>query len=160
MFRQTLTATLLTFMWAASAQAVELQVDDAWVRTAPPTAPARVGYMLLRNPTGETVALVGVTSPQFEKIEMHRTVLQEGMMRMEKVDKIEVPAGGEVRLEPNGYHLMMTGNPLPLATGAQVTFELQWNDGSIQQVIAGVRPTPDKDSGEHRHGSAHPHHDH
>lgn len=153
-------AAFLAILYAASAQAVELEVEDAWVRTAPPKAPARVGYMRLHNPTDAAVALTAVTSPQFTKIEMHRTVLHGATMHMEKVDKIEVPAGGEVKLEPNGFHLMMMGNTLPLATGAQITLELTWSDGSTQRVIAGVRPSEDKDSGEHRHGTSHPHHNH
>lgn len=160
MFGHTLIAALLALGLAAGVQAIELPVEDPWVRTAPPKAPARVGYLRIHNPSAEAVALVGVTSPQFETIEMHRTSLKNGMMRMEKVDKIEVPAGSELRLEPNGYHLMMMGNPLPLATGAQVTLDLKWSDGSTQRVIAGVRPSENKESGEHSHGRSHPHHDH
>lgn len=152
----TLLAALLV---SAAAQAVELHVNDPWVRTAPPKAPARVGYMQIHNPTNDVVTLVGVTSPQFAKVEIHRTSITEGMMRMEHMDKLEIPAAGEVRLEPNGYHLMLRGNQLPLATGAEVTFDLQWGDGSTQRVIAKVRPTEDKASGEHSH-EGQPHHDH
>lgn len=157
--RRGLIAALCSLTLHGAVQAVELPVEDPWVRTAPPRAAARVGYLQLHNPLAETVTLVGVRSPQFDKIEMHRTSLHEGMMRMEKVDQLEVPSGGTVRLEPNGYHLMMTGNRLPLATGAQVTLELQWSDGSTQRVIARVRPNQNKESGEHTHDDSHSHHD-
>lgn len=160
MFKQELTALIITLTFIGSVQAIELHVEDAWIRTAPPKAPARVGYLHLHNPSAEMVTLLGVTSPQFEKIEMHRSSLKDGMMHMEKVDKIDVPAGSELRLEPNGYHLMMTGHRLPLATGAQVTLKLQWSNGSSQDVIAGVRPNKDKESGKHSHGKASAHHDH
>lgn len=158
MFRNTLIAALCGLIVISAAQAIELEVDKAWVRTAPPKATARVGYLQIHNPSAHVVALLAVTSPQFDKIEMHRTSLHEGMMRMEKVDKIDVPSGGTVHLEPNGYHLMMTGNRLPLATGAQVTLELRWSDGTIQRVIAGVRPNQNTESGEHSHDK--PHSDH
>lgn len=160
MFRQKLAGLLGALVLVGPGHAIELHVDDAWIRTAPPKAPARVGYLHIHNPSSELATLVGVTSPQFGKIEMHRSRFKDGMMHMERVDKIDVPAGADVRFEPNGYHLMMTGNRLPLATGAQVTLELQWSDGSSQSIIAGVRPNKDKQSGEHTHGTTPHNHDH
>ena len=41
--------------------------------------------------------------------ELHRTTIENEVMKMEPVPVIEVPARGSVALEPGGYHIMLMG---------------------------------------------------
>ena len=53
--------------------------------------------------------LVAVSTPLAEKVELHRSTMEEGVHRMEAVESIVVPAGGSVALAPGGLHVMLVG---------------------------------------------------
>ena len=55
------------------------------------------------------VALVGVTSDDVLRMEIHETTEENGMMSMAQLKSIPVPAGKTVKLEPGGKHLMIWG---------------------------------------------------
>lgn len=46
------------------------------------------------------------------------------MMRMRRVEAIDIPAGGEARLEPGGLHLMFIDLTAPLKQGEAVPVTL------------------------------------
>jgi copper(I)-binding protein len=96
--------------------------------------------MSLENQTGENQALVGAESAVSEVVELHTHVEEGGMMRMRRVDKIEVPAGETVTLKPGGLHVMLIGLKQPLEPGDAVDLTLIFEDGSRMPVQAPVRP--------------------
>ena len=55
------------------------------------------------------------------------------------VDRIEVPAGGSVALEPGGFHLMMLGLTETPAVGDTVELLLTFQEGGEVTVQAEVR---------------------
>lgn len=94
-------------------------ITDAWIRSAPPGAPM-AGYMELRNPGSQVLRCDGASSEAFDSVELHRSVVEDGMSRMLHGQIAEVPPGGRVRFEPGGYHLMLFGARQPLARGDSV----------------------------------------
>ena len=48
-----------------------------------------------------------VTSPQFGKVEMHETVIKDGVSRMSALEEVVLPAGATVEFKPGGKHLML-----------------------------------------------------
>ena len=84
-------------------------VTGAWVR--PPAGMDRpaAGYMVIANPGGQPDALVAASSTVATSVEVHETTTMSGMTGMQPVAKIAIPAGGSVKLEPGGYHLMLMG---------------------------------------------------
>ena len=106
----------ISIMLAASAsillsscgQGDVLYADKAVVNLSPVEGNPSAGYMSLHG--GRTdVALVGVTSDDVLRMEMHETVNKNGMTSMNKLKSIPVPAGKTVKLEPGGKHLMIWG---------------------------------------------------
>ena len=88
-----------------------------------PPMPGRMmsaGYLVLTNNTDEAIVIDGVTSPQFGVVEIHRTILENGISRMRQIEELVVPARGSVILERGGKHLM-----LMRAQGASETVTLQ-----------------------------------
>jgi len=135
--RNALAIWLLLYSTAGAADAIE--IDNAWIREAPPGAPMLAGYLCLHNPTGATVTLTAVQSPLFPHIMMHRTEIREGMARMMHQDTVDVAAGQRVCFEPGGLHLMMTAPDQPLKAGDQIELVLQFADGHSQRILAPVR---------------------
>jgi copper(I)-binding protein len=121
-----------------------LVVHTAWIREAPPTARVLAAYMVIEN-TGESPAgIMAIASPDFEHTELHRTTVESGIARMVPIDKLEIPAGEQISLEPGGIHLMLF-NPLrPLREGDKVTLTIQGADGfSKSFMVPVIRETGD-----------------
>jgi copper(I)-binding protein len=112
-------------------------ISDAWLRPpAAPGAPA-AAYLTITNPGAVADALVGVSSPAAMTCELHETSTDSsGMTGMHPVDRLEIPAGGSVKLEPGGYHLMLMGMKDMIAGS---TFELRLEFEHAGTVTVQVR---------------------
>ncbi len=132
-------AVLLSSM---AAQAADVDVSNATVRLPLPGKTLSAAYLSMKNQSAQPVALLAVRSPWFESIELHQHAMVDGMMRMQQIDNIEVPAGETVHLQPGGLHLMLFGPKQSLSLEHQVPLELQWSDGTIQLLKATVTKIP------------------
>ncbi|MDJ0776515.1 MAG: copper chaperone PCu(A)C [Gammaproteobacteria bacterium] len=129
---------LIVLLWPLAAVA-EVEVRDAWIKQLPPTVPMRAGYLTLYNRGDSTMLLTGASSDVFERVEIHRSYEQDGMMRMDPVDSIELPANTEFRLAPGGYHLMMMMPRETTRAGDRVGLVLEFSDGSRQSLQMTVK---------------------
>ncbi|WP_428611245.1 copper chaperone PCu(A)C [Shewanella sp.] len=121
-----------------AAQASELMVHDAWIRGMPPTSRVVPVYLSLHNPSNEPLVLKGISSPR-GVVELHQTLMENEVMRMQSVGAIQIPPHGMVKLAPGGYHGMMSdfkgGVP---ALGEEVQLTLTLADGESLSVTAKV----------------------
>jgi copper(I)-binding protein len=135
-------------MPANEAQAQPVTVKDAWVRAPAPGQKVAGAYMELVSRTH--MALTAVASPAAAGVELHSTSMEEGVMRMRPVARIELPAGKPVKLAPGGLHIMLVDIKQPLKPGDKVplTLTVQRADlasRSVFTVQAEVRnPSPEK----------------
>ncbi len=134
-----------------SAGGPDLTVADPWVREGPPNARVLAGYMVITNPSDRPETIVGASSPAFESIEIHRTVLEAGVARMVEQPRLLVPAGDQLALEPGGYHLMLMGAKRTLRAGDTVTVFLNLDGGREVSVEAAVRKGDDGGHAHHHH---------
>jgi len=138
--RSLLTAGLFALaplVWAAGPAAVT--VGDPYARAVPPGQPNSGVFMTLTNGSTQARALVKAQSPAAATVELHTHTNDGGVMRMRKIERIEIPAGGSVQLKPGGLHVMLIGLNGDLAPGGTVALELSFDDGSKAQVQAPVR---------------------
>lgn len=135
-FSNGLCALLLATSTLASATG--LKIFDPWVREAPPGASALAAYMVLEN-SGDTVqVLTGISSPVSDSVEIHRTIITDGVARMVQQQSVTIPPGEKLTFESGGYHIMVM-NPPALKAGERVPFTLQLQDGSTVDINAEVR---------------------
>lgn len=121
----------------AAASADGIEVRDAWIRQPPPGGSA-AGYLTLANHGDTARELVGVRSDAAERVELHRTRVEDGVARMRRVESIELPAGGEVVLAPRGLHLMLI-RPRALKEGDEVELKLELDGDELLSTRATVR---------------------
>jgi copper(I)-binding protein len=114
-----------------------LRVAEAWVRAPNPAVDVAAAFVTIENHTAAPVALVAVSSRAAEVVEMHETRTVDGMMSMQKVDRIVVPAHGTTTLAPGGSHLMMTGLAQPLLSPVELT--MRFDDGTVILTNAEIR---------------------
>lgn len=101
-------AASASLLLASCGQGDVLHADKAVVNLSPVDGNPSAGYMNLHGGRVD-VALVGVTSDDVLRMEMHETTEESGMTSMAKLKSIPVPAGKTVKLEPGGKHLMIWG---------------------------------------------------
>ena len=123
--------TLLMSMVIDAAAADGLRADDPWVPAAPPTARMMAGYMTLLNDGREDVEIVDARADGFGRVEIHRSYREDGMMRMRRIEALDVPAGGAVTLARGGLHIMLMAPERVPAEGETVTIELLDADGNV-----------------------------
>ena len=123
---------------AAQAEEPGLLVSHPWLRLIMPSRPA-AGYFVLSNRTGETRTLVGAASPGCGALMLHRSVNDNGQERMEMVESVAVPAHGEVKFAPGGYHLMCMSPTAAATPGGSVPVTLRFQDGGSLVASFAVR---------------------
>jgi copper(I)-binding protein len=141
MKRAMLALTLAANSWLAAAQP-DIQIENAWVREAPPSARMLAAYMTLKNSADQDQVLVEVQSPAFSHVMLHKSEVIDGVARMIHLDEVVIPAGGSVQLEPGGLHLMMPAPETRLSAGDRVPLVLMFADGNQVEVQAEVRKRP------------------
>lgn len=114
-----------------------LRVRDAWVRTPNPAVDVAAAFLTLENSTNVPVALVAVSSKQATTVEMHETKTVQGMMSMQKVERIVIPANGTTTLQPGGSHLMLIELAQPLLPPVELT--MRFDDGTVLTTTAEIR---------------------
>ncbi len=148
------TLMIVALCLCAPLQAQEgLQVENAWVRESAPTARVLGAFMHLHNRGSETLTIRGAQSPQFDSVEIHQTVLENGMARMLPQDSLTLGPDEHMDLKPGGYHLMLIGPKRPFRAGERVEINLDVSEQSMYHLHVEVR----KDDGE---GDDHTHHHH
>ncbi len=121
---------------------------DAWIREAvlpegSPTSGAEhvhdetsssgvisAMYLTLKNDGSAPVQLTGVETDVARVVEMHQSEIQtNGLVRMQPVESVEIPAGGEVMFEPGGFHIMLIDIDRALELGDEVAVTLIFDTG-------------------------------
>lgn len=148
-----LAAAMLFSAGAFAAAADQVSAQDAYVRLAPPGAPATGAFMVLKNTGDKDVKVVKADNPLSKATEMHNHINDGGVMRMRPVPAIDIKAKGEVVLKPGSLHIMLIDLKEPMKEGDMVPITLNFDDGSSKKVDAKVvRPTaPAAMPMEHKH---------
>jgi copper(I)-binding protein len=124
----------------SSPSAGSIRVEDAWARPSMGMERAAAAYLVLVNETGQADALVSADSPAAETVELHETTAgASGMMAMHPVERIELPTGEEVALEPGGLHVMLIDLVEELAAGDTIELTLTFEHAAPITVSATVR---------------------
>lgn len=141
----------------AGSAGAPVHAENPWIREAPPGASALAGYLTLHNTSGKDRRLLSAESPAFARVEMHRSVVENGMARMLPQESITIPAKDRVALEPGGYHLMLMQPVKALKAGDTATITLSFDSGEPLEVEMEVKKGMGEDGGHHHHHHEHEH---
>jgi periplasmic copper chaperone A len=130
---------LLTLSAGAALGGGAVTIDAPYARAVPPGQSNSAVFMSLANGTGGARALVGGHTDAAEVVELHTHTMDDGMMKMRRVERIDLPAGETVTLAPGGFHVMLIGLKRGLNPGDQVDLTLMLDDGGSLKVQAPVR---------------------
>ena len=126
----------------------DISVNDAYVQAVPPNLPNSASFMKIMNHSDNVVYLQRADSTLAKNLELHEHTMDNGMMKMQQVAHIEIPANGMVELQPGGYHVMLLGLNRPLKEGdVAQSIKLYFSNGEVvelkdvpvQSVINGMK---------------------
>lgn len=104
-----------------------------------PAVPGRpaAGYFELRV-SGDRGALLSVTSPQAERVEMHETMSRGSMSSMRPLARVAVRDGERILFAPGGRHLMLYGIAPNVRAGGTMTLVFHFERGEDERFAAAV----------------------
>ncbi|MDY7540013.1 copper chaperone PCu(A)C [Undibacterium sp. 5I1] len=109
----------------SSAQA-QVKIDDAWVRATVPQQKATGAFVRLTSV--KPTRLVEVLSPAAGVIEIHKMDMVDNIMKMRKIDGIDLPAGQNVELKPGGFHIMLLDLKSQVRAGDKIALTFVFED--------------------------------
>jgi copper(I)-binding protein len=149
-----LALSFVTLLLAGAAQAHDYKIGK--ITVGHPSARFTVagqtaggGFLSIDN-AGEADRLVGASAAVADRVELHAMRMEGDVMRMRRVDGIDVPANGHVEMGPGGYHLMFMGLKAPLKVGEKFPMKLKFRKaGEVTVEVHVEAPAPGRD--EHKH---------
>lgn len=108
-----------------------LSVESGHVNSLIPGQEATAGYLRIHNSGNQDALLVDFESPAAAMVQLHETNMNNGMMSMNRVESITVPAGGDLLMQPGGLHLMIMGVDKAAFAGESIELKLQFEDGTV-----------------------------
>ena len=145
-----LSVALFGFFSSFNLQAQEnIHIMHAWVAEAPPNAKVMAGYMVLHNMGKKDVQLLAVSCPMFSSVEMHRTIIEQGMARMVRDQHLTIKAGESVSFQPGGRHLMMFNPVKRLKQGDKLDITLVFTHSKKTTQATVKRKKTVKQSNQH-----------
>lgn len=103
-------------------------LDKARIVLGPPTIKVHGAYFELSNATQAQIAIIGASSKDYGRVEMHRSKVEGGMAIMEPVDSLIVEAGRSLQFEPGGLHLMLIEPARIMASKEKIMLTLHLSD--------------------------------
>jgi len=125
-----------------------VKIEQGWVRAVPLSVSDSVVYMTLVNSSEQTLRLTGASTPIAESAMLMITTRQElngqEIVGMRMVDQLTIPAHGQLRLAPDGDHLMLMKlkeHPKP-GDKVKLTLHLEpgWKELTIELPVAVNKP--------------------
>jgi len=127
---------LVVLLASCSAEKAPLVASDVDIRKPVPGMNMSAGYLALTNNTSRPVVITHVDSTQFGSVELHESVLEDGVSRMRPLGELTIPPRQTVRFEPGGKHLML----MRPAIGADtVTLDFYSGDTVVLTVNASLQ---------------------
>ncbi|MGR3890095.1 copper chaperone PCu(A)C [Pseudomonas sp. 1152_12] len=112
----------LSLLGLAAHASAQVQVNDAWVRATVAGQTSSGAFMTVTADTDSK--LLSVASPVAKDVQIHEMSMKDDVMRMGPVNSVALPAGKAVKLDPDGYHVMLMGLTGQIKEGDQVPLTL------------------------------------
>lgn len=155
-----LAATLGSSLLAGQVMAHEydtanLHITHPWSRALPPVAKTGAAYLTIVNRGEQADRLLEVTTPVAGHAELHEHIHQDGLMKMQQIETMALPAGSSVSFKPGSYHIMLFDLKQPLVAGEQFPLTLHFEQAGELEVDISVQQDAPADvqteSEEHQH---------
>lgn len=135
--------TLCSIHLNSNAQEANIIITNEWARPILVMGRPGSAYFQIENTTNNDDKLISVSSTVSPRVEIHEHTMTDGVMKMSKVDYIEIKASSRVELSPGGYHIMIFDTSSKYEIGDQIDLTLNFeNAGSITKKFKVMKQQP------------------
>ena len=120
-----------------------ITASQAWVRPTVPGQEVTGAFLTLQST--RHARLIKVESAAAESAEIHSMSMHDGVMHMQELKELLLPAGKPVKLAPGGFHIMLINVKKQLREGDTValTLTIRNDDKTIRTThVKAVVGTP------------------
>jgi len=117
-----------------------ISVSQAWSRATPATFKMGAAYLTLLGANKAADRLIGVSSPDAGRVEIHRHGTKDGAMKMTRIDSVVIPARKSVIFKTGGLHLMLFDLKHRLIAGHDLKLILEFEKAGRVEVRAKIEP--------------------
>jgi periplasmic copper chaperone A len=121
-------------------------VDSNGLRLSSSIEAPSAAYLVLRG-EGHPMTLLNVTSAEAYRIELHESIRENDIVSMRAVERLEIPADGEVVMRPGGLHLMIFGISETARAAQSLPLTLNFADGMRVTIETSVADLTARESG-------------
>ena len=138
--RVLLFSLLLGFTTVAfAADPSSLRIEQPWAAETPPVARTGAVYLSIVN-DGVADRLLHAKTEIAPYVELHTTTMDGGVMRMRKIEVLDVPSSATVTLEPGHVHIMLIGLKQPLRADQSFPLMLEFEKTGMLEIQVPIRP--------------------
>ena len=126
---------ILLVLTACSSQE-SIIIDQAWARPGDAGQNSAV-YFMIENRTSRPIQITDASSEIARHVEIHLSSMQNGVMRMEKQESVEIDSKQKMEFKPGDYHIMLMNLNENLSPGDvfSVTLTLDQEEPIIIEAI-------------------------
>ena len=138
------TASSIVGIWLSAAllltgcTSADISVKDAWARPADEGGNSAV-YFVIHNRSTDDIALIAAQSEAAGIVELHRSTMVQGAMKMQRQAVIDIRAGEELVFKPGDYHVMLIDLQKELTIGESFTMILHFDEADRVTLQVPVR---------------------
>ena len=118
-------------------------VKNAAILEVAPVQKTTAAFMKIQNDAEADDVLTGASADIAEVCELHKMVMEGEMMRMMKMDSVEIPAGKSILLKRGGLHLMLINLKREIHAGESFPLTLTFKNAGDVIVQAEVKAFDD-----------------
>ena len=130
-----LTPMALGDAYAADGKGVT--VSHPWARATPGGSKISAAFMEISSQAGDK--LVSASSPAAGRVEIHTHIMEGDVMKMRRVDALEVAPGKPLVLKPMGDHIMLMDLKEPLKEGKHLKMTLTFEKAGAVEIEAPIQ---------------------
>lgn len=131
----------------------ELEIKHPWSKATLPGQKVAAGYFVIANHGSTPDRLLSVTAELSGKAEIHEMSVKNDVMTMRPVEGgLEIPANGEVKLEPGAFHVMFMDLKSAPQAGVKFPGTLTFEKAGTVAVEYAVEPASADGTDHSKHG--------
>lgn len=133
--KKILTITLILLLIGCdSLKTSDLIFNDLTVYA--PRAGNRVtaGFTNITNNSPDTITINSISSPQFSIVEIHETIMNNGVASMIKINTLTIPKKQSVSLKPGGKHLMLIDPIKSISEGEEISLIIELSSNETMML--------------------------
>lgn len=116
-----------------------LKIENDRVTETLPGSRVSAAYMNVHNLSEKDDTLISVDSDDFETAEFHNMREEDGIMKMEALNVVNIKAGEVVKFAPGGMHIMLINNKKDIKSGQKIKINLHFENAGLMTLNSSVK---------------------